>query len=530
MAVMDTQIALSRPRGTIELELEEVSADGVLQRTTRELDNVVTYAFRNEMSKWLAGQSSILPGFLAIGAGQEAASVNQKTVTEMVDEFFRKDLATSPQVLSDGTRYRAVFGAAEIAGDIEEVMLFSADAVVVILDALDAITGWSTGAGQTLSVETSDRMQGTGSLESASSGAGPADLTFKKTTLSADISLADTALQVWFYVDDKTKLSGNIAIQLSSSITTGQHQWAWTVAASGLVNGWNYFDLDLTAATITGSPDKTAIVRFELSVTKTHPVTVRIDNLRTFKPAGTGLARAELTPAFTKQIGSVLNITWTIRPDYESKINTFLWEGDDDQAVSADVTAQLAETGAGTFPAVTSHPWTYTSMWLPAASGYMTGGLLALDSQAGCIAVWARFGAVEPSNGALVFDWRQDGSNTISLYWDSASNLWTAVYTRSGVTVTRTAGDTPTNNDYAFLVVGWDVNGLGLSLNGAAMSKVAIATLISAITAQPTWGGGSGLVTTNAKLGPALAFSRVLSDAEIAALYALGRFYVYGED
>jgi len=96
--------------------------------------------------------------------------------------------------------------------------------------------------------------------------------------------------------------------------------------------------------------------------------------------------------------------------------------------------------------------------------------------------------------------------------------------------VTRTAGDTPTNNDYAFLVVGWDVNGLGLSLNGAAMSKVAIATLISAITAQPTWGGGSGLVTTNAKLGPALAFSRVLSDAEIAALYALGRFYVYGED
>src|SRR3989304_5967473 len=187
------------------------------------------------MSKWLAGQSSILPGFLAIGAGQEAASVNQKTVTEMVDEFFRKDLATSPQVLSDGTRYRAVFGAAEIAGDIEEVMLFSADAVVVILDARDAITGWSTGAGQTLSVETSDRMQGTGSLESASSGAGPADLTFKKTTLSADISLADTALQVWFYVDDKTKLSGNIAIQLSSSITTGQHQWAWTVAVSGLV-------------------------------------------------------------------------------------------------------------------------------------------------------------------------------------------------------------------------------------------------------------------------------------------------------
>ncbi len=527
-----------RTRGIVQLE-EYLDGKLIGQVTA---DNVVAFEFRKQQAAWMAGKGAFnsstnplgfkLPGFMAVGVGTSPAATNQKTVTELVTEVMRNDIATAPAILTNGTRFRTIFGANDIAADIKEIMMFDLDHLTTTVEACDSLGSWTTGTNQTLTINTTARRVGSGSLQSATTAASPSNDTFRNAALGGlDISVSATRLQLWFYVDDASKLSGNLTIELSSSTSDDTDEWQWLVAASGLVNGWNYIDLVFSDATIVGSPVTTNIVRFRLHVAKTHPVTTRIDHIRTFKATGTGLSRVELSPAYTKQIGSVLNITWSILPDFESKTNTFLWTTDDASAIIADITTLLVETGSGTFPTVSSHPWVYTKMWLPAASGYMTGGKLALDSKDGTVALWIRFTG-STTGDPTIWDWRQDSSNLLQIRWETGGSRFRIAHVVGGVGAFVNLGDADATDDYAFVVMSWDSSAKLVRGNlngGSTKGSTTITADISAITNEMTLGGGSGLPTTDQKIGPVLMFNRVLTDTEISALFVINRLYVYGE-
>jgi len=299
--------------------LEEVLDGRVIQR--RLLDNTLTYFFRTQVIRWLAGKGVynavsnplgwVLPAYMGIGVGTVGG--DQKAVTALVSEVFRNSLAIVPQMSTTSTVFRVVFKAEDIAVSISEVMMFEQDASVVLLDSCQVLGTWQTGTLQTLVVDATDRRQGSGSLKATVTGAGPSNRSFYQDGwANIDCSAADIALQAWLSVTDKTKLTSDVTIRLYSVSTA--NYWSWTVTLASLVNGWNFINLLFSAASTTGSPVTTDIIGFELLVAKDNGAILNLDYIRTYQHAGTGLSRVEVSPVFVKQIGSILNIVWTVFP------------------------------------------------------------------------------------------------------------------------------------------------------------------------------------------------------------------------
>lgn len=155
---------------------------------------------------------------------------------------------------------------------------------VVLIDALNATTGWS-GTDDAVTVTTGTAIRGTFALQFgitvATSGTDQATLT--KTTLSADISLAKDYLGFWLFVPTgfNTNLTA-VKLRLGSD-SSNYYEWTLPTLTE---NSARFIKLLFSSATTTGTPVDTTITYARLQVTYaasyTDQAAIRIDDLQAY--------------------------------------------------------------------------------------------------------------------------------------------------------------------------------------------------------------------------------------------------------
>lgn len=143
------------------------------------------------------------------------------------------------------------------------------------LDRCDANTGWLSG--NTLSINTADKKEGTGALQSVGSGTDE----FKKVfpVFNPGVSVATGSIQFWYYVSDITKLGPSNQIELGSGGAADTNEYNWNIGT--LVNGWNLITKTFsTAGNTGGTPNLNAINWFRIYHAKTGSVTTRVDGIQ----------------------------------------------------------------------------------------------------------------------------------------------------------------------------------------------------------------------------------------------------------
>lgn len=146
----------------------------------------------------------------------------------------------------------------------------------VYLDHCDATTGWVSG--NTLTVNTTDKKEGTGSLQSVGSGT----LEFQQhfaTPLNTGATAANGSIDFWYYVSDITKFGTNNQIEVGSGGINDVNEYNWNIGT--LVNGWNHITKTFaTAGTTGGTPNLSAINWFRIYHAKTASITTKVDAIR----------------------------------------------------------------------------------------------------------------------------------------------------------------------------------------------------------------------------------------------------------
>ena len=141
------------------------------------------------------------------------------------------------------------------------------------LDKCDAASGWA--GGNPLTINTTDKKEGSGSLQSV--GAGTDE--FKKVFASAynsGVPAATGKLQFWYYVSDVTKFNASNQIELGSGGAADVSEYNWNIGT--LVNGWNLITKTFASATTTGgTPNLNAINWIRIYHSKNASLTTRVD-------------------------------------------------------------------------------------------------------------------------------------------------------------------------------------------------------------------------------------------------------------
>jgi hypothetical protein len=145
------------------------------------------------------------------------------------------------------------------------------------LDHCDAATGWTSA--NTLTVNTSDKKEGTGSLESVGSGTDEFRKVF--TAFNSGSSVTTGYIQFWYYVSDVTKFSSSNQIEIGSGGASDVAEYSWNIGT--LVNGWNLITKTFSTATTTGgTPNLNAINWFRIYHAKTASITTKVDAIQVF--------------------------------------------------------------------------------------------------------------------------------------------------------------------------------------------------------------------------------------------------------
>jgi lysophospholipase L1-like esterase len=156
---------------------------------------------------------------------------------------------------------------------------YLSSAMPLYLDHADAATGWASG--NTLTVNTTDKKEGTGSLQSVGSGTLEFQKTFA-TPLNSGASAATGSIDFWYYVSDVTKFGTSNQIELGSGGTNDVSEYNWNIGS--LVNGWNHITKSFSSAGTTGgTPNLNAINWFRIYHAKTASITTKVDGIQIIK-------------------------------------------------------------------------------------------------------------------------------------------------------------------------------------------------------------------------------------------------------
>lgn len=143
------------------------------------------------------------------------------------------------------------------------------------LDRCDASTSWISA--NTLSVNTSDKKEGSGCLQSVGSGTDE----FKKvfSAFNTGATVGNGTLQFWYYVSDVTKFGTSNQVELGSGGRADTNEYNWNIGT--LVNGWNLITLKFSNAGNTGgTPNLGAINWFRIYHSKIGSITTRVDGIQ----------------------------------------------------------------------------------------------------------------------------------------------------------------------------------------------------------------------------------------------------------
>jgi hypothetical protein len=144
--------------------------------------------------------------------------------------------------------------------------------VATYLDHCDANVGWSSA--NTLTVNTGDKKEGTGALQSA----GSSTLEFQKvfTPVNTGATVSNGSIQFWYYVSDVTQLGASNQVEIGSGGTNDVNEYSWNIGP--LTNGWNLITKTFSSASLTGgTPNLNAINWFRIYHAKTGSITTRVD-------------------------------------------------------------------------------------------------------------------------------------------------------------------------------------------------------------------------------------------------------------
>jgi hypothetical protein len=143
------------------------------------------------------------------------------------------------------------------------------------LDHCDATTGWS--GSNPVSINTSDKKEGTGSIQSIGSGTDE----FKKvfSAFNSGVTVAGGKIDFWYYVSDVTKFSAGDQIEIGSGGGPDVNEYNWSMGT--VVNGWNHIVKTFsTAGTTGGTPNLNAINWFRIYHPKTASITTKVDAIQ----------------------------------------------------------------------------------------------------------------------------------------------------------------------------------------------------------------------------------------------------------
>ena len=143
------------------------------------------------------------------------------------------------------------------------------------LDHCDASSGWTSF--NTLSINTSDKKEGTGALQSVGSGMDE----FKKTfpAFNSGVSVGSGKIDFWYYVSDVTKFAAGDQIEIGSGGGPDVSEYNWNLGT--VVNGWNHIVKTFSTAGVTGgTPNLNALNWFRIYHAKIASITTRIDAIQ----------------------------------------------------------------------------------------------------------------------------------------------------------------------------------------------------------------------------------------------------------
>ena len=142
------------------------------------------------------------------------------------------------------------------------------------LDDCDAKTNWNPSS---LILNNINQTQGLNSLEFTGSGTPEYSKVFPiaYNTVGSDTG---ASLQFWYYVSDVTMIQTNNYVEIGSSGVFDNNEYQWPL--TGLVNGWNFVQLNTADAEKLGTPNLAAINWFRIYGQKTGSVTTRIDAIQ----------------------------------------------------------------------------------------------------------------------------------------------------------------------------------------------------------------------------------------------------------
>ena len=157
------------------------------------------------------------------------------------------------------------------------IFMVDVQASAVVLDNCDSTSGWTSG--NALSVDTTDKQEGTGSLKAIGSQTVWFQKTFS-TAVNTTVTESNGYLKLWLYISDVTKFSGGGQIEITSSGTCDTDEYSWSIPGLSLSNGWNELNLKISNATRTGSPDLSAINFIRIYQLVSESTTFKVDYIK----------------------------------------------------------------------------------------------------------------------------------------------------------------------------------------------------------------------------------------------------------
>lgn len=286
-------------------------------RILRTIHNAITTPHRQEYARFLAGQSVVVPRYVAMGARSPGASVTPTEFTQLLAETARSGVGSAllQGSTSATTRIAATIGAGVGANVIREAGLFSEAESAEVVDRCNVQTGWASDGG-TVGIVTNGHVEGTAALQTTRD-ASTEVRSFYRSNLAVDASglnAASARLQFWYYVDDAALLSTGHSIRLTIGGTL--YTAPDILPATGaFTSGWNFFDIPLSSLGISSLSNN--VTGFDLRVVKSDnaEITERLDGIRLWQPSGVLWAYTRISPELTKSPHQTIGLYWYLSID-----------------------------------------------------------------------------------------------------------------------------------------------------------------------------------------------------------------------
>ena len=187
---------------------------------------------------------------------------------------------TAPNIAGNNNfQWKLIKEGLEWFGDLTQNKIIAIGEGGNYLDDCDAKTNWNPSL---LVLNNSNQKQGLNALEFEGSTTPEYSKVFS-TAYNTVGSDTGATLQFWYYVSDVSLIQTYNYVEIGSSGAPDSNEYQWPL--TGLVNGWNFVQLNTTDAEKIGTPNLNAINWFRIYGKKTGSVTTRLDAIQLLENA-----------------------------------------------------------------------------------------------------------------------------------------------------------------------------------------------------------------------------------------------------